>query len=56
MTCSLRQTCLIPTIILSQVAVSFTSKEVHFYDTLAQPETSCQYKLQVRPGVSRHSS
>lgn len=53
MTCPLRQMCLILIIILSQVAVSFTSKEVHFYDTLAQPDSSCQYKLQVCPGVSR---
>lgn len=34
-------------ITLSQVAVSFTSKEVYFYDTLAQQDFSCQYKLQV---------
>lgn len=32
---------------LSQLAVSFTSKEVYFYDTLAQRDFSCQYKLQV---------
>lgn len=34
-------------LILSQVAVSFTSKEVHFYDTLAQPHLRCHYQLQV---------
>uniref|UniRef100_H3C045 Uncharacterized protein n=1 Tax=Tetraodon nigroviridis TaxID=99883 RepID=H3C045_TETNG len=30
----------------NQVAVSFTSKEVHFYRSLAQADFSCQYKLQ----------
>lgn len=34
-------------LILPQVAVSFTSQEVHFYDSLAAPDLSCRYKLQV---------
>ncbi|TNN01648.1 hypothetical protein fugu_011030 [Takifugu bimaculatus] len=31
---------------INKVAVSFTSKEVYFYDMLAQRDFSCQYKLQ----------
>lgn len=32
----------------SQIAVSFTSKEVCFYDILSKQDFSCKYKLQVR--------
>lgn len=36
------------------MAVSFTSKEVCFYDVLSKQDFSCKYKVQVQLSSYRH--